>query len=242
MNLPFSLYRLQTIDTQRQKITRRLTQIEAILNADEFVKAKLQQKQLAAEELAGKQSQTNKIAAETSEKRLKLELNQVQLFGGKVRNPKELQDLQAESEALKRTIQKLEDAHFQALMEQEDAQKKLAEAEQAHQSAVNAKATENSLLAGERGAVTKGSITLRGVRIVAQRQQHLRRRAAGARAGHGLVGALAAGDELKTLGDDILALFRKALCLDGEVQVDVAQDGQTWGHTESSLPCSRSGW
>ena len=154
MNLPFSLYRLQTIDTQRQKITRRLTQIEAILNADEFVKAKLQQKQLAAEELAGKQPQTNKIAAETSEKRLKLELNQVQLFGGKVRNPKELQDLQAESEALKRTIQKLEDAHFQALMEQEDAQKKLAEAEQAHQSAVNAKATENSLLAGERGNLT----------------------------------------------------------------------------------------
>jgi len=154
MNLPFSLFRLQTLDTQRQKITKRLAQIEAILNADELVKAKLHEKKLAEEDLAVKQSQTNKIASETSEKRLKLELNQVQLFGGKIRNPKELQDLQAESEALKRTIQKLEDAHFQALMEQEEAQKKLTESEQAYQSAVNQKATENSMLAGERGNLT----------------------------------------------------------------------------------------
>ena len=34
----FSLYRLQTIDTQRQKITQRIAQIEAELAADEAIK------------------------------------------------------------------------------------------------------------------------------------------------------------------------------------------------------------
>ncbi|MEL7646024.1 MAG: C4-type zinc ribbon domain-containing protein [Anaerolineaceae bacterium] len=151
MNFTFSLYRLQTLDTQRQKITKRLAQIDAILNADEAVRARLQEKTQAEASLAAAQQNVSRIAGETSEKRLKLELNQVQLFGGKIRNPKELQDLQAESEALRRFIQKLEEAHFEALMTQENAQKALVEAEAAYQSAVNQKAAENSLLAGERG-------------------------------------------------------------------------------------------
>jgi len=151
MNFTFSLYRLQTLDTQRQKITKRLAQIDAILNADEAVRARLQEKTQAETSLAAAQQNVSRIAGETSEKRLKLELNQVQLFGGKIRNPKELQDLQAESEALRRFIQKLEEAHFEALMTQENAQKALVEAEAAYQSAVNQKAAENSLLAGERG-------------------------------------------------------------------------------------------
>ena len=154
MNLSFSLYRLQTLDTQRQKINKRLAQIEAALNADEEVRLKLQEKTQAEEELAARHHHLEQIEAETREKRLKLELNQVQLFGGKIRNPKELQDLQAESEALNRFIHKLEEMHFEALMEQETAQKALTEAENAHQTAVNQKISENALLAGERGTLT----------------------------------------------------------------------------------------
>lgn len=154
MNLTFSLYRLQTLDTQRQKIIKRLAQIEAILNADELVQARMQEKKQAEAELLQKLEQVSQIAADTAEKRLKLELNQVQLFGGKIRNPKELQDLQAESEALKRVLQKLEDAQFEALMAQEAAQKALAAAETDYQAAINQKASENSILAGERGTLT----------------------------------------------------------------------------------------
>ena len=150
MNLTFSLYRLQTLDTQRQIITKRLAQIESILNADEIVRARLQEKTQAEANLMEKQKHANQIAAENTEKRLKLELNQVQLFGGKIRNPKDLQDLQAEAEALKRVLKKLEDAQFEALMAQEAAQKALLDAETAYQAAVNQKASENSLLAGER--------------------------------------------------------------------------------------------
>ena len=54
MNLSFSLYRLQTLDTQRQKINKRLAQIEAALNADEEVRLKLQEKTQAEEELAAR--------------------------------------------------------------------------------------------------------------------------------------------------------------------------------------------
>ena len=47
MNLSFSLYRLQTIDTQRQKITQRIAQIEAELAADEAIQACLKVKELS---------------------------------------------------------------------------------------------------------------------------------------------------------------------------------------------------
>jgi predicted nucleic acid-binding Zn-ribbon protein len=114
----------------------------------------MQEKTRAETELSDKLKQVNQIAADTAEKRLKLELNQVQLFGGKIRNPKDLQDLQAESEALKRVLKKLEDAQFEALMAQEAAQKALTEAETNYQAAMNQKASENSILAGERGTLT----------------------------------------------------------------------------------------
>ena len=51
MNLSFSLYRLQKIDTQRQKIIQRIAQIEAELAADEAIQACLKAKEQAEHEL-----------------------------------------------------------------------------------------------------------------------------------------------------------------------------------------------
>ena len=117
MNLSFNLYRLQSIDTQYRKITRRLAQIEQILLADETVRAANEQKMLAEEAERKIHSEIKEIQARSQEKKIKLELHQKSLFGGKVRNPKELQDLQAESEVLRRNIQKLEDEQLDAMLE-----------------------------------------------------------------------------------------------------------------------------
>jgi len=94
MNLSFSLYRLQVLDTQRQKINQRLTQIDAILAADETIKASLKAKSEAEQAVKEIQSYLKDLGIQAATKRMKLELNQNQLFGGKVRNPKDLQDLQ----------------------------------------------------------------------------------------------------------------------------------------------------
>jgi hypothetical protein len=109
MNLSFSLYRLQTIDTQRQKITQRIAQIEAELAADEAIQACLKVKEQAEKKLKQAQSKLRDVAQQVAAKRMKLELNQNQLFGGKIRNPKDLQDLQSEADFLGKSIQELED-------------------------------------------------------------------------------------------------------------------------------------
>ena len=150
MNLSFSLYRLQKIDTQRQKIIQRIAQIEAELAADEAIQACLKVKEQAEHELKQTQSKLRDIAQQVAAKRMKLELNQNQLFGGKIRNPKDLQDLQAEADFLRKSIQELEDLQLEAMLELEAAQQGLEQAEQAYQQCLSNRATQASLLLGEK--------------------------------------------------------------------------------------------
>jgi predicted nucleic acid-binding Zn-ribbon protein len=150
MNLSFSLYRLQTIDTQRQKITQRIAQIEAELAADEAIQACLKVKEQAEKKLKQAQSKLRDVAQQVAAKRMKLELNQNQLFGGKIRNPKDLQDLQSEADFLGKSIQELEDQQIEAMLELEAAQQALEEAEQAYKDCLSNRATQGSLLLGEK--------------------------------------------------------------------------------------------
>ena len=150
MNLSFSLFRLQSLDTQIRKINRRIARIDEILLADEAARAASELKEKAMAHIREVQAALNDVQDQLQEKRIKLDLNQNSLFGGKIHNPKELQELQAESEGLRRTIHSLEDSQLTAMIQLEDAQKALAEAESALQAALNAKASENSLLLGEK--------------------------------------------------------------------------------------------
>ncbi|MGV8050188.1 MAG: zinc ribbon domain-containing protein [Anaerolineaceae bacterium] len=150
MNLSFSLFRLQSLDTQHLKITQRLASIEATLAADETVQAKLLAKNQAEETQKNFQSKLNDLNNQTATKKLKLELTQAQLFGGKIRNPKELQDLQAESEALRRVIVKLEDDQLESMIALESAQKDLETADGEYRRCIDQKTSENSLLMGEK--------------------------------------------------------------------------------------------
>lgn len=150
MNLSFSLYRLQTIDTQRQKINQRIAQIDAELSADEAIKACLKAKEQAEHAVKQVQSKLFEVAHQDAAKRMKLELNQNQLFGGKIRNPKDLQDLQAEADFLRKSIQVLEDQQIEVMLQLEAAQHELEEAEQAYKNCLSDRATESALLLGEK--------------------------------------------------------------------------------------------
>lgn len=151
MNETFNLYRLQILDTRRHEIKTRIAEIDAIMARDKAVKAAMDARDAAQASLKQAESVVKDIRDQAAQKKLKLELNQANLFGGKVRVPKELQDLQAESDALNRTIAKLEDEQFGAMVEVENQEAALMYAETQLQAAINAKASENSLLLGERG-------------------------------------------------------------------------------------------
>ena len=150
MNKTFSLYRLQLLDTQRIQRLKRIRFIDQTIASDKALMKARRIVEKAAREHAQSESAVNEIQRKVEEKTLKLKLTQSKLFGGKISNTKELQDLQAESEALTRNIKKLEEEHFQALEIAEKTQAILKRAESNLQSIIDEKATENSLLLGER--------------------------------------------------------------------------------------------
>jgi len=123
MSQPFQLFRLQQIDSQLDQNRNRLRVIEAELN-DETA---LQQAQRDLEEqgtnfeLAGKNLRTTE--ENVLAQRIKIENTETTLYGGKVRNPKELQDLQQESAALKRYLEILEERQLEAIIVFEDMEK-----------------------------------------------------------------------------------------------------------------------
>lgn len=150
MNTSFTLFHLQTQDTLRMKMNTRLKEIDRIIAADkEISQAKVR---LVEAEGINKSAEAvvRGLMEQVKEKKIKRELTQSNLFSGKVRNPKELQDLQAETQALDRTIAKLEDEELQAMMALEETTEALNSAEAELQKIMDRKASQNSLLIGEK--------------------------------------------------------------------------------------------
>ena len=150
MNTSFTLFRLQTQDTLRMRMNARLKEIERIIAADREVSQANTRLTQAQEINKSAESALQGIMAQVKEKKIKRELTQANLFSGKVRNPKELQDLQAETHALDRTIAKLEEEQLQAMMSLEETTNAMRQAENELQKVLDRKSSQNSLLIGEK--------------------------------------------------------------------------------------------
>ena len=150
MNETFSLYRLQQLDSQRIQRLKRIKQIDQIIASDKAVLRAQAIVQKATIALTHSDNELEELRKKVEEKTLKLKLTQAKLFGGKISATKELQDLQAESEALRRTIKTLEDEQINKLEINDSLQGRKSSTEAALKQLLNQKATENSLLLGER--------------------------------------------------------------------------------------------
>lgn len=128
MNLAFKLFRLQQVDTQIDQGRSRLSEIESALSHDEVLRAAQATASEAKAVAEAARKAVNVAESEANTQREKLKQNQDSLYGGKVRSPKELQDLQLEAESLGKHVKELEDTQLERMMAQETA---LAEAEQA---------------------------------------------------------------------------------------------------------------
>lgn len=129
MNQVLHLFQLQKIDSQLDQISHRLKEIQTILNSDKT----LQDAENALAQARQEHYQTHQTLRAIEEKaqshRIKMETSEAALYGGKIRNPKELQDLQNEIASLKRLIGQLEDQQLEAMvtLETAEASKKAAE-------------------------------------------------------------------------------------------------------------------
>ena len=122
MSEPFKLYRLQQVDSNLDVLNARLNDIEDILGADEEIKTAKGKSERAVElrEVAEKDLRTTED--EVKAQQIKLEQNQAILYGGSVTIPKELQDLQAEAQALNRQLEIVENIQLEKMLASEEAQ------------------------------------------------------------------------------------------------------------------------
>ena len=146
------MYRLQQIDSPIDQARARIREIEvelsnnaALSQAQEYVKSTEQSLQDARKSL-------RKTEETVQDQRVKINQAESVLYGGKVRNPKELQDLQNDVAALKRYLSVLEDRQLDAMLALEDAER---EHEQATGKLEEAQAHTAEQQAGLRGEFTQ---------------------------------------------------------------------------------------
>jgi predicted nucleic acid-binding Zn-ribbon protein len=155
MSQSLHLYSLQKADLQIDRINSRLSEIEKILQTDKKVIAA--QKKLDEINEKNKSARINLglIEDEVKTNKIKQETNEAALYGGRIHNPKELQDLQKDIDTRKKNLQHLEEKQLDAmiLLEEVEKEKSLGEDQlkQAQIMAVEQKAT----LVGERETLLK---------------------------------------------------------------------------------------
>jgi predicted nucleic acid-binding Zn-ribbon protein len=125
MSAALGLYRLQQVDSQIDQIQARLQAIQQILENDLALRAA--NEGFAAAEAKHKDAERalKLCEAEVEKQQVKIEQTESSLYGGKVHNPKELQDLQKDAASLKRHLETLEERQLEAMIAAETAENEL---------------------------------------------------------------------------------------------------------------------
>ena len=116
MATAFHLFQLQKIDSQVLANTRRRTQIDMMLANDAEIDS-AKQELIEVENILEKLGLELKALEEKIlSKRNKMEQSEASLYGGGVKNPKELQDIQKEISLLRTTLSSLEEEQLSLMM------------------------------------------------------------------------------------------------------------------------------
>ncbi len=144
------LYRLQCLDSEGDKKRQRLAEIEAALGESKELQQARQAVKRAGEQVRKWAVKQRDLELEVQGFVDKISRHEQQLYSGAIRNPKELEDLQAEVAALKRRRQQLEEKLLEVMLKREDAETVQAQA-QSHLDEVQADWTaQQADLIGER--------------------------------------------------------------------------------------------
>lgn len=122
MNQSAYLYRLQKIDSQLDQVKLRLAEIERLFNEDERVRQAKQSADDAFRVLEKARQALREIEHTVKDQQIKISQAESSLYGGTIRNPKELQDLQKDIVSLKKHLSALEDQQLQTMMDLEEVE------------------------------------------------------------------------------------------------------------------------
>ena len=125
MSAALGLYRLQQVDSQIDQIQTRLKMIQQTLENDEALRTANEHFHAATSKHKDAERLLKLSEADVEKQRIKIEQTESSLYGGKVHNPKELQDLQKDVVSLKRHLETLEERELEAMITAETAEKEL---------------------------------------------------------------------------------------------------------------------
>lgn len=121
-NPSFHLFQLQKIDSRIDALTKRLNEIDRLRNDNSF-RMEIEKSLATVNDAYTHQKKNYDVIEEkVLAKRLKIEQSESSLYGGLVKNPKELQDLQTEIKSLKQSLATLEDDQLQQLVDMESTE------------------------------------------------------------------------------------------------------------------------
>lgn len=159
------LYRLQALDIAITQRRTRIQQINTLLSSDERV---LQaQKVLDEAEKTLKPIQTHARDLDLEIKTLaeKIKLTDDNLYSGKVKNPKEMSEMQEEIASLQRRQSQLEDELLDTMMKADEGQAEVANAQTALADANSAMASTQTDLLAEKGRLESELIGFEAQRV-----------------------------------------------------------------------------
>lgn len=127
MSVLRQLYQLQVVDSEHDDKSRQLAMVNGSLGESDEVGRAGEAVQETEADLGDLQAQLRALELEIGGVNAKLKQNQDRLYGGRVRNPKELSNLQEEASALRRRRSELEDHQLELMIAIEDTEAELAE-------------------------------------------------------------------------------------------------------------------
>ncbi len=155
MSAALGLFRLQQVDSRIAQAEARRRKIQETLENYSELQAALQ-KLGAAEQEAHRFDQQRRAAEEGArDQQLKIQQAESSLYGGKVHNPKELQDLQADVVSLKKHLATTEDQELEAMVQLETSQAAVEAARQQVESIRSRLEGENRHLLDEQSALER---------------------------------------------------------------------------------------
>jgi predicted nucleic acid-binding Zn-ribbon protein len=144
------LYRLQQIDTQLDTARTSLQSLMQELSDDSLLVGAQKNITLAEQRYQSELKHLRDAENKSYDVRIKIELSETSLYGGKIQNPKELQDLQNEIASLKRLIITLEDHELEAMEAVEEAETNLKHMKNAMNEIQGKQVEHNAILNGEK--------------------------------------------------------------------------------------------
>ncbi len=170
MSLSFHLFQIQKIDTQIDKISLRISEISNLISDNSSI-VELEN-HLSVTESSRKAYEVDvlKIEEEINQKKIKIQQSEASLYGGSIKNPKELQSIQSEIASLKNRISEMEEVQLTLMLALDEATKKAEEAISSLSDASHSKQVSVALLTGEKRELEKKKEKLLSERLVASSQ------------------------------------------------------------------------